>query len=62
MTIDYRYPHFQRELLVEDMSFTGGPDIGDELPDFELATIDGGRLRKRDFAGRPFLIVFGSYT
>ncbi|MCO5168753.1 MAG: hypothetical protein M9894_20630 [Planctomycetes bacterium] len=60
--MEYSYPHFQRELLREDSSFTGGPTPGQPLPDFDLPTIDGGRLRRSDLAGRPFALLFGSFT
>ncbi|MBI2931199.1 MAG: hypothetical protein HYY16_06075 [Planctomycetes bacterium] len=60
--MEYRYPHFERELLVEEMDFAGGPGIGQELPDFTLATTQDGHVRKRDFAGRPLLILFASIT
>jgi hypothetical protein len=60
---DYRYPHFRRQLLLEDRAFTGGVRPGDALPDFDLPTTDGGRVRKADFVGeRPLLLTFGSVT
>lgn len=61
-TTEYRYPLFKRGLLMADMAFLGGPAPGEELPDFDLETTDGRRVRKADFAGRPLLIAFGSVT
>src|ERR671935_497191 len=60
--MEYRYPHFQRELLFEDMNWRGGPKPGERMPDFDLATADGGRIRKGDLAGKPWLLSFGSVT
>ncbi|HEV2124141.1 MAG TPA: hypothetical protein VGW38_15365 [Chloroflexota bacterium] len=61
--MQYRYPHFKRELLVEDMSFRGGPRPGEPVPDFDLPTTSGGRVRREDFVGRqPLLMTFGSIT
>jgi len=61
---EYRYPHFKRKLLVEDMlSFRGGPDPGEAFPDFDLLTIDNRRLQKSDvIEKRPVLLSIGSYT
>jgi len=58
----YRYPHFKRQLLAHDMAFEGGPGPGEPLPDFDLETTDGGRVRKSDFAGRPLLLYLASFT
>jgi hypothetical protein len=60
--MEYRYPHFKRELLGEDSSFVNGAAPGQPLPDFDLPTTDGGRLRKRDLLGKPLLLILGSYT
>ena len=61
--MEYRYPHFRRQLLMEDRAFSGGPGPGRPMPDFDLPTTDGGRLRKADFVGqRPLLLIFGSIT
>lgn len=60
--MDYRYEHFKKELLQEDSSFSHGPRPGEPLPDFDLPTVDGGRLRKRDLAGKPFVLIFASIT
>lgn len=59
----YRYPHFQRRLLYHDLKFEGGPAPGEEMPDFELPTTDGGSVRKSDFVGqRPLFLTFASFT
>jgi hypothetical protein len=61
--LEYRYPHFRRALLVEDMSFHAGPKPGQPMPDFELATSDGRVIRKQDFVGgSPMLLTMGSIT
>jgi hypothetical protein len=61
--MEYRYPHFKRRLLMADMAFGGGPRPGRPMPDFDLPTTDGGRVRKHDFVGqRPLLLTFGSVT
>ncbi|GAC1299505.1 MAG: hypothetical protein NVS2B9_00580 [Myxococcales bacterium] len=60
--MDYRYEHFKKELLQEDAAFSHGPGPGDPLPDFDLPTVEGGRLRKRDLAGKPFVLIFASIT
>lgn len=60
--MEYRYPHFKRELLREDSSFVGGAAPGQPLPDFDLPTTAGGRLRKQALLAKPLLLIFGSYT
>ncbi len=63
MPTEYRYPHFRRRLLTEDMSFTGGVAPGGRFPEFDLPTIDGGRVTTRDMvAGRPLFVYFASVT
>ncbi len=59
---EYRFSHFDREVLGEDVAFHGGPAAGDALPDFDLPTTSGGRLRRDDLLGRPALITFASVT
>ncbi len=62
-TMEYRYPHFKRELLLEDMAFRRGPAPGEPMPDFDVPTTDGDRVRKQDFVGRrSLLLTFGSVT
>jgi hypothetical protein len=59
----YRFPHYRRELLREYASFHGGPEPGEPLPEFDLPTTDGGRVRKSDFTGRrPLFLSFASIT
>lgn len=61
--MDYRYPHFKRELLREDASFTDAGRPGSTMPDFDLPTVDGGRMRRADYLNRqPLLLAFGSIT
>lgn len=60
--LGYRYDHFHRKLLLEDMRFLGGPGPGEAIPDFELHTTAGGVLRRSDLLGVPVLISFGSIT
>ena len=47
----YRYPHFRRCFILEDMTFRGGPEPAEDFPGFDLVTIDGGRIRKQGFVG-----------
>ncbi len=59
----YRYPHFKRQLLIEDLAFRRGPSPGEPMPEFDLPTTEGGRIRKSDFVGqRPLLVTFSSVT
>ncbi|MDP9372532.1 MAG: redoxin domain-containing protein, partial [Chloroflexota bacterium] len=59
----YRYPHFRRQILLDDLAFRGGPPPGRPMPDFELITTEGGRIRRRDFVGRrPLLLTCASVT
>jgi hypothetical protein len=59
----YRFPHFKRQSVMEDRSFTGGVRPGDPMPDFVLPTTTGRRVRKTDFVGKqPVLLRFGSFT
>ena len=61
--MDYRYRHFTRDLLEEDVSFSSAAAPGRQLPDFDLVSTDGARIRKSDFVGRrPLLLTFGSVT
>jgi hypothetical protein len=39
-----------------------GPAIGEPAPDFELADLDGNRIRLSHLRGRPVVLEFGSYT
>ncbi|OPY67195.1 MAG: Iodothyronine deiodinase [Syntrophorhabdaceae bacterium PtaU1.Bin034] len=63
MAVAYRYDHFRREVLKEELGFRAGPAPGDPFPAFDLETTDGGRVRKSEFVGkRPVLITLGSVT
>ena len=60
---EYRYPHFALEILLADLAFRGGPRPGERMPDFDLATTDGSRVRASDFVGRrPLLLTCASIT
>ena len=60
----YRFDHLRLRAVLNDMYFTrSDPGPGDQIVDFDLPTIDGGRFRGRDLAeSAPVLLVFGSYT
>ncbi len=61
--MSYRFDHFQRQQLVDDRSFGAGKDPGWQMPDFDLPTVSGVRIRKADFMGRrPVLFTFGCMT
>src|SRR6056297_792346 len=61
--MEYRYAHFQSELMQEDTSFLRGPRPGESFPDFDLPTTDGDRVSKQDLVGqRPLLVTFSSIT
>lgn len=61
--MQYRFPHFKRELMLEDLRFHSGPQPGQPMPDFELTTTDGRQIKKSDFVGlKPLLLTFGSVT
>jgi hypothetical protein len=61
---DYNYKHFSRELLREWRTGSlSGPELGEDAPDFKATTLDGKRLRLRDFRGKKnVLLLFGSAT
>lgn len=61
--MDYRFDRFRREHLSEDRAFQAGMEPGWTMPDFDLPTVAGGRVRKSDFLGRrPVLLTFASLT
>lgn len=61
--MEYRFSHFNREVLTEDLDFHGGPKVGEPMPDFELCTSDDLYVRKSDYLGRrPLLVTFASIT
>lgn len=61
---DFAYRHVSPGVLHEDLSFgEDAPRPGDRLPEFDLPTDDGGRVRLDDFFGhRPVLLITSSYT
>ena len=60
--MQYRYQHFQREVMQEDVNLRPSPGPGESFPDFDLLTTDGQHVRLRDFRGRKPFITFGSVT
>ena len=60
----YRFDHLTIPLVMRDMRFAASdPGPGDPFPQFDLPTLDGGRVRTADLAdGGPMLIIFGSAT
>lgn len=62
----YNYERFNREKFAKEFEaskFRGVPGPGEEAPDFELRTIEGDRVRLRDFHGRKNVVLtFGSAT
>lgn len=63
-TSEYLYDHVKRKTLMEDMSFSEhAPKPGDRMPQFDLSSVDGDRVRMADFAGRkPVLLITGFYS
>jgi len=62
-TVHYRFDHFRRQQLTDDLQLGAGKEPGWQVPDFDLPTITGGRVRKSDFQGRrPVFFTFGSLT
>ncbi|MEX2229976.1 MAG: deiodinase-like protein [Dehalococcoidia bacterium] len=59
----YRYSHFTTRLLLADLRFSSrAPQPGEPFPAFDLAAIDGERLRSEELIGRPFVVILGSLT
>jgi hypothetical protein len=59
----YRVDRFTKAMLDEDRAFQRGREPGWSMPDFDLPTVAGGRVRKSDFmARRPVLLTFASLT
>jgi hypothetical protein len=58
----YRFESFTSDLIEEFAAFHAGPAAGQPLPEFQLATTDGGSVGKGSFRGKPLLIAFGSFT
>lgn len=60
---EYAYPHFRAHLLIEDRGFLGGVEPGGAFPDFDLPTVDGGRVSSAECIGsKPLLVYFASVT
>ena len=59
----YRFQRFRTALLIDDLTFgPEAPGPGDQVPAFDLATLDGGRFSSSDLGGRPVLLAVGSRT
>jgi len=62
---EYNYDHFRPKHLLADLWKTArgeGIQPGEEAPDFELETTEGGRVRLSSSRGRPVVLRFGSFT
>jgi hypothetical protein len=61
--MEYRVEHFSRTLLRDPLPFQQGRDAGWPIPDFDLPTTEGGRVRKSDFQGAcPLLVTLACLT
>jgi hypothetical protein len=60
--LPYRYQHFERESMQGDLKLRPSPGVGDPLPDFDMLTTDGQRVRSQDFRGRKLFITFAAVT
>lgn len=60
----YRYRRLAPRTVLADMRFERtAPKPGDHIPDFDLPTVDGARIRSRDLQDvGPLLLVFGSLS
>lgn len=62
---EYNFEHFRAKHLLKDIQRTvqeWGIHPGEEAPDFELPTVDGGPVRLSALRGRPVVLRFGSFT
>lgn len=61
---EYLYDHVSQKVLTEDMSFSEhAPQPGDQLPDFDLPSVDGERVNTANIFGRkPLLLITASYS
>jgi len=61
--VTYRFDHFRRQQLTDDLQLGDRREAGWQVPEFDLPTTSGGRVKKSDFQGRrPVLLMFGSLT
>lgn len=51
--MEYRYDHFRRELLMDDMAWRGGVPPSEEMPDFDLHTTKGEHTHQGDRYPQP---------
>ncbi len=62
----YNHQNFTRELLLADLAKLkqdGGPKPGEGAPQFEARTLEGDKVRLRDFEGeKDVVLTFGSAT
>ncbi len=62
----YNYERFERNRLLKDFvtsEFGGAPSPGDPAPDFEARTLDGDRVRLKNYRGeKTVVLTFGSAT
>ena len=56
----YNYDRFR--LGFYDLDRFGGPEVGDEAPDFIAETTSGHEASLSDYRGSPVVLVTGSYT
>jgi hypothetical protein len=60
---EYQFPHFKRHLVLEDRSFAGGIRPDEPMPDFDLPTTNGRRVRKVGLHWRTTTAAyFGSFS
>lgn len=63
----YNYETFTKDMLLNDMAaartVSGGPRPGEKAPEFEARTLDGDKIRLKDFHRKKNLVLtFGSAT
>ena len=62
----YNYESFSRDRLLKDLTvskFGGAPEPGDRAPDFEAQTLEGDKVRLKNFRGeKNVVLTFGSAT
>jgi peroxiredoxin len=61
---NYRFDRLTTGLAMQDMYYpSDAPRPGDQIPDFDMPTTEGGRFSRDDLAeSAATLLVFGSYT